>query len=199
MPRSTRRGEGTLADIAGRGGRILDPVACVVCLRRSCDTGKRRIEQIVVERCRIDHEESPRIGIYPALHGQIHQNRAGQRVLERQRRQASELPAPVIEQKQHDLFGESQHALTLPTRGHELPSRPGISACDAAAVQLAGMHCDDCPASVARGLGRPSATPVRHRAPRRRRRRGPPPHAGTRRVRSHGRRPSPAPALVSLV
>ena len=52
------------------GGRLVDPVARVVCLHGLRDAGKRRIEQIIFKRCRVDHEEPFRISVNSAFQGQ---------------------------------------------------------------------------------------------------------------------------------
>ena len=114
MPRSTRRARGALVDIASMGDRSPDPVAGVARLRGLRDAGKRRIEQFVPERCRVDHEKPFRIRVYSALQSQIHQNRPGKRMLKRQRGYADELPVLTIKQKQHELLCESQHTRNLP-------------------------------------------------------------------------------------
>ena len=61
------------------------------------NAGERRVEQIVAERRRIDDEQPLRIGIDPVLHGQIHQNRAGESAIERRCRDVDEFPAAVVQ------------------------------------------------------------------------------------------------------
>ena len=112
-------GKGAFLDLTAMGGRLVDPVAGVVRLRGLRDAGKRRIEQIILKRCRVDHEEPLRIGVNSALQGQIHQNRAGKRALPRRRPCVNEPPALVIEQKQHDLFSKPQHTHCLPIQGRK--------------------------------------------------------------------------------
>jgi hypothetical protein len=105
--------EGALTNFHCLRARLLDPIAGVVLFRRFHDARERRIQQIIVKRCRIGNEEPALIGIDPALDGQIHQHRAGKRVLERQHGNVSELPPLVVQQKQQHFLRESQHARSL--------------------------------------------------------------------------------------
>ena len=101
--------ERTHANPVGVFGRVLDPVTGVIRLNRLCNPGEHRIEKIVTDRGRIDQEEPFRIGVDPVLQREVHQHPAGQGAAQRPPGHACELPALVVENEQHDLFGKTQH------------------------------------------------------------------------------------------
>ena len=97
------------ADLLGLFGGVLDPVAGVKRLGCFRNPGEHRIEKIVPDRRYIDQEEPLGVRVDSVLQRQIHQHPACQSAVQRPLGHACELPADVVEDKEHDLFGKSQH------------------------------------------------------------------------------------------
>ena len=88
--------------------RLPDPVTGVVGLGGLHDAGQHGIEQVVPERFRVDHEKPLGIHVYSRFQSEVQQNRPGQRIVTLQYRHTVEGAFRLIEQEEHDLFGQSQ-------------------------------------------------------------------------------------------
>ena len=77
-------------------------------LVRARNLGEHRIEQAILNRCRIDKEQLTDIGIDAVLECEVHQHRAAESVADQPFRRPRELSVLVAEQED-DLFGESHH------------------------------------------------------------------------------------------
>ena len=105
----------------------------VVDLRGLHDAGQHGIEQVVPDRLRVEHEKPLGIGVYPRFQSEVQHNRPGQRIVTLQCRYTVEGASCLIEQEEHDLFGQPQGARRVFTGDVELPpanpaSPPGFPA-----------------------------------------------------------------------
>ena len=90
------------------------------------DPCEGRIQQVVADRRRVDEDKLFQVGVDPVLQRQVHQHRARKGAAQRPVGDVQELPALVVEQKQHDLFGESQHRPPSLLRFHNV-GKPAVS------------------------------------------------------------------------
>ena len=73
------------------------------------DFRQRRVQQRVAGGRRVHDFELAQIRVDAVLQRQIHQHAADQRVAHRLLRHTGEPAARVVQQQEHDFFGEAQH------------------------------------------------------------------------------------------
>ena len=116
MSRETSRARALSWICQARTGGVCQPIMNVM-VAAVYDVCQYRVHQVVARGCGIHQDEPVRVGVYAALQGQVHEDTAGQGILQGPVGQAQNLPALVFQQQQQQFFCESQQkAIPLLTR-----------------------------------------------------------------------------------
>ena len=99
---------GAFESVARLSNRLPDPVTGVVGLGGLRDARQHGIEEVVLERLRVDHEKPLEIHVYARFQSEVQHNRAGQRMVALQCRHTGKRASCLVEQEEHDLFGQPQ-------------------------------------------------------------------------------------------